>query len=293
MLITLKTGSNMAQIESRGAELRSLRDAFNTEYIWQRDPKYWGKSSPVLFPVVGELREGRTTFHGKEYHLPKHGFCRDAEFKVTYQSESMAIFNYTYNEETLKAYPYIFSLSLSYELKPEGLTIRYTVMNMDDQPIDFCLGAHPAFNVPVDGNGGFEDCALTFNMPETAGCPVFDFEKKQFDMDNRVTYLNNETTLRLKYSYFDNDAIFFDTPRSDRVRLASVKTGRGVEVQFGGFDYVAFWTPIGLEAPFLCIEPWCGVAVCSDEGDEFERKRGVKHLEIGEQKSFQLTILPL
>lgn len=293
MLITLKTGSNMAQIESRGAELRSLRDAFNTEYIWQRDAQYWGKSSPVLFPIVGELREGRTTFHGEEYHLSKHGFCREAEFKVTYQSESMAVFNYTYNEETLKAYPYKFSLSLAYELKPEGLTIRYTVMNLDDRPIDFCLGAHPAFNVPVDGVGGFEDYALTFSQPETAGCPVFDFEKKQFNMDNRAAYLNNETTLPLKYSYFDHDALFFDAPKSDRVKLASVKTGRGVEVEFGDFDFIAFWTPIGLNAPFLCIEPWCGVAVCSDEGDEFEKKRGVKHLEVGEQKSFQMTILPL
>jgi len=293
MLITLKTGSNMAQIESKGAELRSLQDAFGTEYIWQRDPAYWGKSSPVLFPIVGELRQGRATFHGEEYAISKHGFCREAEFKVSYAAEDKAVFTYSYNEETLKHYPYKFSLSLTYELKPDRLDIRYTVVNLDDKPIDYCLGAHPAFNVPVDGVGSFEDYALTFSRPETARCPVFDFENACFNMENRVTYLDNAATLPLKYSYFDNDALFFDAPASDSVRLASVKTGRGVEVRFGDFDFVAFWTPIKKEAPFLCIEPWCGVAVCSDEGDEFEKKRGVKHLEVNEEHHYMLSILPL
>lgn len=293
MLTTLKTGSTIAQIESLGAELQSLRDAFDTEYIWQRDPKYWGKCSPVLFPIVGELREGRTTIQGVEYHIPKHGFCRDAEFKVTYSSDDKAVFNYSYNEETLKVYPYKFNLSLTYELLPDRLNIRYTVLNLDEKPMDYFLGAHPAFNVPVDGNGAFEEHTLTFSRPEVARCPVFDFEKAQFNMDNRVTYLDNETTLPLKYSYFDNDAIFFDAPVSDSVRLTSVKTGRGVEVQFGDFDFIAFWTPIKKEAPFLCIEPWCGVAVCSDEGDEFEKKRGVKHLEVGGQHSYSLSIIPV
>lgn len=293
MLITLKTNSTMAQIESVGAELRSLKDAFGTEYIWQRDPKYWGKCSPVLFPIVGELREGRTLIGGKEYHIPKHGFCVQAEFQVVSKSDTKAVFTYTYNEETLKVYPYKFSLTLSYELTPAGISICYSVRNLDDKPIDYCLGAHPAFNIPVDGIGGFEDYTLTFNKPETAKCPVFDFDNKQFNVDNRATYLDNETTLPLKYGYFDNDAIFFDAPASDHVKLTSVKTGRGVDVGFPGFDFVAFWTPIKKEAPFLCIEPWCGVAVCSDEGDEFKKKRGVKHLEVDEQRDITLTIQPI
>ncbi len=293
MVITLKTGSNIAQIDSVGAELISLKDALGTEYIWQKDPKYWAKSSPFLFPIVGNLHNDKTIIEGKEYHIAKHGFCRTADFKVVFQSDTKAIFSYSFNEETLAQYPYKFAVSLAYELEPSQLSIRYTVMNLDDKPIDYFLGAHPAFNVPIDGNGSFEDYCLTFNKPETARCPIYDLEKSQFDTGHRVTYLDNESRLMLKYSYFDNDAIVFDTLKSDRVTLSSIKTGRGVEVQFGDFDYVAFWTPIKKDAPFLCIEPWCGMGACSDEGDQFTEKRGVKHLEKEEQHQYTLTIIPM
>ena len=293
MVVELKSGSTIAKVDTKGAELISFKDVFGIEYMWQKDAAYWGRSSPVLFPIVGNLRENKTMIEGKEYQISKHGFCRDAEFRITYQSDTSVILSYSSNEETLAQYPYRFTLTLAYQLEDTGITIRYTVMNMDDKPIDYCLGAHPAFNVPVDGNGGFEDCRLVFEQPETARLPVFDFERNQINMENRVTYMENQRELPLKYSYFDNDALIFGAPNSKSVQIVNTRTGRGVEVAFEGFPFVAFWTPIKLGAPFLCIEPWCGMAVCSDEGDEYAKKRGIQHLEVNESREYSLTILPL
>lgn len=293
MIVTLKNKSAMAKIDSKGAELVSFQDVFGTEYMWQKDPKYWAKTSPVLFPIVGNLREDTTIIGGKEYHMSKHGFCRTAEFKVMYQSDEKAIFTYTYNDETLSMYPYKFSLTLTYTLSGAELQIQYTVMNLDDKAIDYTFGAHPGFNVPVDGNGDFEDYCLEFDQVETAGCPVYDFDQNEINMANRVDFTNGTNKMMLKYSHFDNDAIMFDQPQSSKVKLYSIKTGRGVEMDFGDFDFIAFWTPIKMEAPFLCIEPWCGMAVCSDEGDEFAKKRGCKHLEKDAQHDYKLKIMPL
>ena len=293
MIVTLKNKSAIAQIDSKGAELISYKDVFGTEYMWQKDPKYWAKTSPVLFPIVGNLRGDTTIIDGREYHMSKHGFCRTVEFKVTYQSDEKAIFTYTYNDETLAMYPYKFSLTLTYSLSGAELQIQYSVMNLDERGIDYTFGAHPGFNVPVDGNGGFEDYCLEFDQPETAGCPVYDFDKNEINMSNRADFTNGTNKMMLKYSDFDNDAIMFDQPKSSKVKLYSIKTGRGVEMDFGDFDFIAFWTPIKMDAPFLCMEPWCGMAVCSDEGDEFAKKRGCKHLPVGEQHNYKLKIMPL
>ncbi len=293
MIIELKSRSAIAKIETKGAELISLQDVFGVEYMWQKDAKYWNRSSPILFPIVGNLRNNKTIIDGKEYSIPKHGFCRDAEFKVMYQSDTKVILNYCYNEGTLEVYPYKFNLTLTYSLIDGQIEIRYTVLNLDNKAIDYCLGAHPAFNAPLQGDSGFEDYILELNKNESGGCPVYDCDKLEFNINNRVDYLDNSNKLMLKYSYFDNDAILFDKIVSSNVKLQNIKSGRGVEVKFDGFDYIAFWTPTKMDAPFLCIEPWIGMAVCNDEDDNFISKRGVKHLEIDEQHSYKLTIIPM
>lgn len=293
MIIELKSKSSIAKIDTKGAELISLQDGFGVEFIWQKDPKFWNRSSPVLFPIVGNLRDDKVTIEGKIYTIPKHGFMRDQPFKIVYQSDTKAILNYSFTEETLAVYPYKFNLSMTYELNDVELLLTYTVMNLNNKPIDFCLGAHPAFNIPVNGSGEFEDYCLEFNKPEPAGCATFDFAKMEINVDDRKNYVTNSNKIMLKYEYFNNDALIFDKLNSDIVKLYSVKSGRGVEVKYFGFDFVAFWTPIKMNAPFLCIEPWCGMAVCSDEDNELTSKRGVKHLEVDEQFVCKLSIIPM
>ncbi len=292
MIIELQSDSSTAKIETFGAELISLKDTLGEEYMWQKDAKYWLKCSPVLFPTIGNLRNGVVKIKGENYAIPKHGFCKDKEFKVMHQSKEKVILNCSYDEDTLKLYPYKFSLTMAYTLIGSEIEIGYTVLNLDEQPIDYCIGAHPAFNVPI-GEGCFEDFCLEFNKNEDSTCPVYDGENLQIDVNNRVDYTKGGNTIQLKYSNFDSDAIIFDTINSDSVKLKSIKTGRGVQFDFVGFNSIAFWTPTKSSAPFICLEPWNGMAVRSDEGDDFERKYGVKHLDINEQHEYKIKIIPM
>lgn len=290
MTITLNSNLLTAQIETKGAELVSLKNNEGTEYMWQKDAKYWNRCSPILFPIVGNLRDNKTIIEGKEYTIPKHGFCRDADFKIVSQTQTTVTLNYIFNEETLAVYPYKFSLSLSYTLTDNNIEISYKVENIDDKPIDYCLGAHPAFNVPINCEGTFEDYCLEFNKKETYGCPIYDLNNLQVNIDNRINFVDENNRIMLKNSLFDEDAIMFDKINSDSVKLINTNSKHGVQVDYKGFDFIAFWTPTKMNAPFLCIEPWNGIAVCSDEDNQFINKRGVKHLNIGENHSYSLLI---
>ncbi len=290
MIIELISSSATAKINSVGAELISYVDVFGTEYIWQQDEKYWGSSSPILFPIIGNLRNGVVNIEGKQYAIPKHGFCRRADFNVTYSSKEKAVFNYTFNEETLKMYPYKFSLSLTYTLVDATLTITYQVLNLDDKRMYYCLGAHPAFNIPLTNCGSFEEYSISFNKDEYGNALVYDLEKLEFDVNNRRLLIDNGNKLDLRYDLFDEDAVYFDTINSNKVEICHRLHGRGVGVEFNGFSSVAFWTPIKKNAPFICVEPWNGCAVCSDEDDEFANKRGVIALDPNKQCSHELII---
>ncbi|MEG2814503.1 MAG: aldose 1-epimerase family protein, partial [Oscillospiraceae bacterium] len=195
MIVELKSKSGLIKIDSKGAELISFQDVFGTEYIWQKDEKYWGRSSPILFPIVGNLRENKVKIEGKEYNIPKHGFCRDAEFKVLFKNETKAIFSYSDNEKTREIYPYKFNLTLTYAFEDGKLEISYCVLNQDEKPIDFCLGAHPAFNFPLKNDGEFDDYFIQFNKSEPDGCPIYDLEKLQINVENRVNLLDEKNRL--------------------------------------------------------------------------------------------------
>lgn len=295
MVIELKTSSTTAKIDTLGAELISLQDASGREYVWQKDKRFWGRSSPVLFPIVGGLRNNKTMIDGQEYTMAKHGFARDTEFHVTRQTENSVVMTMTHSEETLRIYPYRFSLSIAYTLDEEKISFRYTVENPDQKPMEYFLGAHPAFQLPVGelGEESFQDYCLEFEHPETAGCPKYDLKLLHFDVNNRIDWTNGTNRIMLDYSQFDNDAILFDRPASRKVKLYNTKTGHGIEVRYPDFESIAFWTPIGLQAPFLCIEPWNGMGACSDEGNTFSEKRGVQRLNPGEQKSYQMDVVML
>lgn len=294
MIIELQSDSATAKINTLGAELISFIDVFGTEYMWQKDEKYWGKCSPILFPIVGNLKNNTIKIKGEKFNIPKHGFCKLREFKVMYKSKNKVILTNTFDEDTLKVYPYKFSLTLTYSLIGGHIEISYTVLNLDEQPIDFCLGAHPAFNVPVgnDKYGNFEDYCLEFNKNEGT-CTVYDTEKLEFNPDKQVDLTKGTNKIQLKYSLFDNDAFVFDTINSDSVKLKSNKTGRGVQFDFTGFDSIAFWTPTKKDAPFLCLEPWNGMAVRTGEDDDFAHKYSAKHLDINEQFSCKISIIPM
>lgn len=278
-----------AEFHSFGGELTSLRRG-GLEYLWQGDKTYWKGQAPVLFPIVGSLRNKQViTASGKLCRMERHGVARKKEFTLREQSDSSVSFFLHSDLETKKRYPYEFELEIRYDLTGDRLTTRYTVSNLDRETLPFQIGGHPAFRCPLKEGELFEDYAVKFEFPETADCPSPDPSTGIADLSRRRPVLKNESVLKLSHGLFEKDALIFDELRSRKVRLYHRKTGRGVRMEFGDFRYFLLWSSAN-GGPFVALEPWTGLAACAGEEDLFEKKRGVILLPPGQKKSFQYTV---
>ncbi len=290
MLISLKYDLTTAVIDTSGAQLLSLRDRNGKEYMWQREPKFWPRTSPVLFPAIGNSRGGKTIFDGQWYELSKHGFAKEMEFKAERRTESEVLLAIKDTEETRRCYPYEFGFSICFKLTEAGIWTEYQVENQGSKTMYYCLGAHPGFNCPMEEGESFEDYRLQFDHEEDCHAVVYDLEALEFDRGKPGYHLERTSVLPLRYELFDSDAVYFEGLKSKKVSLIHGSTGKGVQVSFEDFASVAFWTPMGKQAPFLCIEPWNGSAICSDEDDEFAHKHDVQRLKAGEKRTYMLGI---
>lgn len=292
MIITLtdQKALTCASVDSVGAQLISLKDAAGKEYIWQRNPAVWPNCSPLLFPSVGNCRKGRTRFDGQWYDMPKHGFCRDADFAAEQTSPDCAVFRFAANDHTRRFYPYDFILSLSYKLKDGILFMDYSVDNPGDKPSCYCIGSHPGFICPLEEDEQFEDYQLEFEQEENTCSMVYNLDIMEFDTHIPGVALNHTRILPLTYDLFKNDAVFFDSILSRNVSIIHRGTRKGIQVSYPDFETVAFWTPYGPNAPFLCVEPWNGSAIRNDEDDDFISRHHVQILKPGETKSYHMEI---
>lgn len=290
MLVTIENGGYKVGIESIGAELRSFVNPEGTQLIWTANPDIWKSSSPLLFPIIGNLRDGKTIIKGKEYSMPKHGIVRYKEFAINKQAENRVSFTYASIEEDMKSYPYAFVIELVYEVNKDKLVITYNITNKNDEPMPFNLGAHPGFMCPVYEGERFEDYEIRFDEPECCDSPVYDFDNMEFSFTNTKRYFDNSASLKLDYSLFEKDAVVVTNPKSKRAAIVNSTTGKGISCGISDFDIVAFWTTNAANAPYVCIEPWNGIAVCSDEGDEYTSKRSIQIAEVGQTKTYTLDI---
>lgn len=290
MLISLKNNSAAAVIDTLGAQLISLKDRNEKEYMWQRDPSFWDRTSPVLFPAIGNSRGQKTIFDGQYYELARHGFARDMEFQIKKQTKDTVSLEMKATEETKRSYPYEFRFAMKYKLAESGIEIEYEVENLDSKTMYYCIGAHPGFNCPLEAGEHFEDYRLCFEKEEDCQAVVYDLEKMEFDRKSPGYHIDHTRIVPLKYELFDRNAVYFESLKSKKVSLIHGSDQKGVEVSFEDFASVAFWTPEGKKAPFLCIEPWNGSAICSDEDDEFAHKHDVQKLGLGEKKLYGLGI---
>ncbi len=285
------TGNNgsRAVISTLGGELKSL-SCGGYEYLWNSDPKYWGNSSPFLFPIASNVRNGVVLIDGKPFRLNQHGFAKNYEWTLEKQCGDTAVFSFSQNEETLERYPFRFTLRASYTVREDGLRLTLEVCNDDSAEMPYCLGTHPGFKVPFENSpeSSFEDYSVHFEKPEINSSPIFDKAAGQIDVNNRTSFLSDPQTLPLRYADYDQvDTIIFDHLNSSWVELRDNRSGHSLRLAYNHFDFIAFWTP---HAPFLCMEPWQGLSVCSDEGDEFKLKRGAKVLKPGESHTYTLDI---
>lgn len=290
MLLTLQDQTYSVSVETVGAELKSYKDESGKEFIWDSNPKFWSRSSPLLFPTIGNLRNNRTIINGTEYEIPKHGFVRDMDMEYEIEADNKISFSCQYTEDTLKCYPFRFRFRQTYELNGPELRITYLVTNADDKEMYYHLGAHPGFMCPLEEGEQFSDYILKFPYAETCDSPVYDLQNLQFDPAGTKRYLDNSDTIKLDYPLFQSDALVFSHMKSKSVQIINPATGKGVQVDYPDFATVAFWTPAEGEAPFLCVEPWNGAAIFADEDDEFIHKRDIQTLQPGESKTYELVI---
>ena len=289
MDITIKNSNSSALILEKGAELRSLI-IDGKELMWRADPAFWGKSSPLLFPMIGNLRNGKTVINGKEYSITKHGFARDNVFSAKQLSDNSAEFSFSANEETGKSFPFDFELTLRYTLSDNALEILYTVKNRGTETMPYCIGGHPAFACPNEEGAEFTDYKLDFEQNETVKSPVMNLVTRMWGDNDRIERLNNSREFRLTYPLFDNDCVYFDSIKSKSVSLVSEKSGNGVKIGWTGFETLGVWTPDHKNAPFVCIEPWCGCDDYDTDSGVFAEKRGIQTAEAGEEKQYSIKI---
>lgn len=276
MITFLRNGYLEVSVSALGAELQSLRRAGGPERLWQGNPAFWSRRSPVLFPIVGKLRDDRYAVGGRTYSLPQHGFARDRVFDLVSADRAEAEFLLRSDGETLAAYPFEFELRVRYELDGESLRVTYRVFNAGAGPMWFSIGGHPGFACPHGPGGRFEDYELVFEREETADRLLLEGPLLSGEQERG---LDGTRTLPLSWELFERGALVFEGLRSGWVALQSRGGGGRLEVRFAGWPYLGLWTLSG--APFLCVEPWHGIADRAGASGRLEEKPGILRLERG------------
>lgn len=284
MNTTISNSKLTAKINPKGAELISLLDSeTNREYIWEGNADYWAKHSPVLFPIVGTLKNNTYTFKDTKYHLPRHGFARDREFNVVFQSNNEVVFSLIWDTETIKIFPFQFELQLHYILSDNQLHLNYKIINLDLTEIPFSIGAHPAFALPLD----FEKYSLQFETQESLKC--FTLEN---DLLSNATYtieLQNKQ-MPLSYALFSNDALIFKSVKSNYIKIVEHQKPI-LKISFSDFTNLGLWTKPN--AKFVCIEPWLGYSDTIHSNGNISEKEGIQIVKENETFtcSFSIEIL--
>ena len=291
MKYELKCNGYRAVIESHGAELISFCDPEGKEYIWDGNPAWWPGRNPLLFPIVGNLKNGAVKFDGVTYEMGRHGFARDNEFVLVEQGENELVLELCENEGTLEKYPYSFRLQIRQTLVDGGFVTAFRVENTGDKPMPFCIGAHTAFNCPLNEGETFGDYEIVFDQKETA--PMRRLTAAGLvSAEEREAFLEDQDRFPLEHEVFARvDTIIFDGLKSTGVSLLHKETGRGLRMDFTGFPLMAFWTKGAEKAPYICIEPWHGCAAVDSESGEFKDKPHCITLNPGEIKELRYSVM--
>jgi len=272
-----------------GAELQSLK--YNgVEYLWQGNPEYWSYRAPILFPIVGKLKGGAMLYDGNKYIMKNHGICRDAAFSLTEQSACSLTFTLKSNEEIVKAYPFDFTLNVTYTITASTLETKLDVNNESSSDMFFSIGGHPAFNCPLLTDEEFKDYEIILNKNETAGTRLLDPDG--LVTNKTMTFFNQSRTIPLDYEHYHKlGTLVFKNLNSTQAILRSKKSEFGIIMDFTGFEYFAVWTKRA--APFICLEPWQGICDSSFYSGNFRGKTGTIHLPPAENYTRKFTITPI
>ncbi len=252
--MTLDNSIIKISVNDHGAELKSLIKN-NREYMWCGNPEYWGRTSPVLFPFVGSLKDKKYSTEGKEYSMGQHGFARDMDFRLVEKTDNSLSYELKSGIDTLEKYPYNFILTITYKLTDSELEVIWDVINTDTKPMPFSIGAHPAFNLKSGTN------YFKFDTQKDITYRLLTSEGLLDKSENHI--LDNNGYSVIKNSMFDNDALIIENNQANEVSLCDENKNPYITVKFTS-PLFGLWSPAGKNAPFVCIEPWYGRCDSSD-----------------------------
>lgn len=264
----IKNNKLTVTVSKHGAELQSIKDANGKEYLWQADPKFWDRHSPILFPIVCGLWEDKYRVNGKEYKLGRHGFARDTDFKLIAQGDNQLVYGLNDSAETFKDYPFHFNLAVSYKIVENKIKVVWHVENTDNKEIYFQIGGHPAFNVPDLKPGEPLAGTLKFDEEEPSrlygnvgGCITPGYHKVKTE-DGLYKFTQDD---------FKDDAVIFDHCQLKKISIIN-KEGKPEVTLDIKTPAVGIWSPYGKDAHFVCIEPWYGIHDWAKYDGEFKDK---------------------
>ncbi len=287
MIYQIENDALVMQVESHGAELRTLTDKVTKrEYMWCADKAYWGRTSPVLFPVVGAYRNKQCRYQGKTYELPQHGFARDMEFTLIEQTKDTLWFTLSDNEKTLENYPFAFCLEIGYRLLERAVKVMWRVKNPANTPLYFSIGGHPAFCAEKRSEEKIT-CYL-----QLEGVEVLKARKLADGLASHVVEeipLSEGGILPVTEEVFADDALVIENNQTGKVSLLDENKKPYLSVKFDA-PLFGLWTPPGKNAPFVCIEPWYGRCDAVDFAGTIEEREWGNTLAAGEEFETSYTL---
>ena len=283
--ILLQNEFLQVKIKKKGAEIISIFNKEKSfEHIWQASKKSWNQNAPILFPIVGKLKDGHYMIDDKEYKMKNHGFANYSNFEVISKSKNEVILELNSNEKTLKEYPYKFNLQVKYTLKGNKVSIENKVQNIDSKKIYFSIGAHPGFNIPFNNKEKYNDYYLEFNENETVSRLPLTKKKGLLSNTPIKKYLDNTNKLHLNHKMFKDRAVILEGLKSSTVEIKSNNSKMSVKLGIDNFPFLGIWTTSKFDEPFVCIEPWYGISDTENTSGLFKNKKGIQTLAIA--KSF-------
>lgn len=289
MQVVLENEELRIEINRFGAELARIYGKKNdTEYLWNADPKYWKRSSPVLFPFVGSLKNKEYRFEGKTYPMGQHGFARDMEFVIDSQSEGEAWFSFTSNEETLEKYPFEFVLRVGYQLQGKELKVLWQVENPTQKELYFSIGGHPAFMCPLKQEGKQSDYYLKFDSAKPLSYGLVNEQGLMMETEEILQTENG--IVKITDNMFDRDALVIERRQATAVSLCTPDQKEYLTVRFDA-PLFGVWSPAGKGAPFICIEPWYGRCDRASFNGSLEEREYGNTLKAQETFKTEYTIL--
>ncbi len=290
MIYELKNDYIKVKADSLGAELKSIKrinDEDNIEYLWQLNPDIWERQAPLLFPIIGRLKDEEYTYNGNTYRIDIHGFARFRDFMAIQVSENEVSFILETDDDTLAAYPFKFKLTVNYALSGNNIIKSHIVENKGKARLFYEIGGHEGYNLALFEGEKMEDYFIDFpgmtslNTYTTDENIMINMKKKTLELEDGKIFLSPKV--------FKDDALIIDEFSKRKVMLRNAKNQRGIDVDFRDFKYLGLWTKY-MRSNYVCIEPWSSLPDCNFLGKELLEKQDIRILDAGDLEKLVYTI---